>query len=508
MTRVVVTEKALREMLRETMWNDELSSWSSNEGGPVTVNSNVDPSVAVTDPVNPNFKPQDKTEFGIAIGQLVRNLPDTQMPGLYDTIRMSIEDEAKKEDEAKMKTKSMQGGTKQVEEAFRTVVRNIIADINPKKPVNEAQGDGKGPSPFADRKPWPKRLKKGEVPGPVMNLDNLPPVRKIPAGVHGGEYNARIEKNKADLGRNMGKAIKAYENPPADEVEPGYVDDAGVEAPEEESPALGPAAKQTRKAYKSTAIGGMSDVDGATFDDIAKELGFSIAGAKQAVDKALDKAKFLAQDMDEEDLDILVLTAMNDYITLLSKSGVQSSDKLSDPDDDSPLTSADIQLMKDHPDIIRGLDGFRDFLHNHIRKARKEDQKLLNPLADDGDDEGPTNLEPEAEPELADDAAPRAAAPPPAAAAKAGGKASYKIYPGSQKYAGPDGVKPSAVTRVKGKVYRAGPDTQFSPNEQGEASIDGDKLKVKKVGSDHTQTWDPVEEGKRPVLYLVPRNRR
>jgi len=123
---------------------------------------------------------------------------------------------------------------------------------------------------------------------------------------------------------------------------------------------------KSTKAYKTSALGTMSDVEGASFEEIAKTLNFSVAGAKQAVDKALEKARFIATQMEPEDLDILALSAMNDYIKMLNKSG--------------ELTSADVQLMKDHPDIVRELDGFREFLHNYIRKARKAVERGESPV--------------------------------------------------------------------------------------------------------------------------------
>lgn len=280
---VVVTEKALRDLVREVLDNRELAGWSSNDEGPITVNPNVDPSAAVTDPVNPDFTPQTKTEFGVALSQLVKNLPDTQMPGLYDTVKAAIDDQTRKEDEEAMDKKAAQGGTEQVEESIRRVVRQILA------------------------------------------------------------------KNAATL----------TEAP---------VDPADVQAdqdPDEPEDAEG--RPKRRHSYKSSAIGGMSDVGGASFEEIAKSLGFSVAGAKQAVDKALEKARFLATGMDEDDREILILTAMNDYIKMLTKSG--------------ELTGADVQLMKDHPGIVRELDGFREFLHNSIRKARKG-AALENPLGE------------------------------------------------------------------------------------------------------------------------------
>lgn len=435
MAKTSVTEQALREMVREAMFNNGFSGWSSNVEGPSEVNPNVDPSAAVTDPVNPHFTPQNKTEFGIAVNQLVKNLPDSDMPELYDAVKTTIDDNEKSDDEEEMKNKVLQGGTEQVEEQVRKAIRKALSEA---KPVD-----------------WSKL---STPTGP------LPPVKKIPTGVHGGEYTRWQEKNKSDIKKYLGKKGDV------DEPEPSLADD-------DDAPASGTpdsAAPAKRKAYKTTAIGGMSDVQGASFEQIASELNFSVAGAKQAVDKALEKAQFLATGIDEDEREILVLNALNDYVKYLTKSG--------------ELSAADVQLMKDHPDIIRELDGFREFLHNSIRRARKQGQQVIDPL-DDSPAGGVEDLGDEA----AEDVASSAAAPAAPAAAKAA-KSSYKIYPGSRKYGG----KP-VVTRVKGKVYGPSGETQFSPNEQGEMSVGTDgKLSVKKQGSDHTQTWDPVEESGSP----------
>ena len=327
MTTVVVTDEAVRQMVREALDNKEFAGWSSNEDGPVNVDSNVDPSAAVTDPVNPNFTPQTKTEFGIAVNQLVKNLPDTQMPSIYTTVKHALETDTEEEAEEDVTKKAAQGGTtqtdKKVEEAVRSVVRKILGEA-------------------------PAQKKFGPVVG------DLPPVKKIPAGEHGAEYTRRGEKYRGDLKKLLKKPIE----------EPVLADDTEEQGEQGEE---GDDEEKKRHAYKATAIGGMTDVGGASFDTIAKDLGFSVAGAKQAVDKALEKAKFLGG-MDDDDKEILVLSAMNDYIKYLTKS--------------DELTAADVQLMKDHPDIVRELDGFREFLHNAIRRARKTDQKLEDPLGE------------------------------------------------------------------------------------------------------------------------------
>lgn len=379
MAKVVVTEKALRELVREAMWNKEFAGWSANSEGPAAVNAEVDPSAAVTDPVNPNFTPQNKTEFGIAVNQLVKNLPDTELPELFDTVKTAIDQNEEQKDEEEMTKQAAQGGTTQVEEAVRKQIRKVLAEMNPRwGNISEA-----------------KPVDWSSLP-PVTNPNNVVP-RRIPAGEHGAEYQRRIEKNKADLRKGLGKAVDTIDSAIRPEelgIEEPPVVDLGDEAPASTAPASGetpvnpedptvgdgvPDAPGKRKAYKSSALGGMSDVGGASFEKIAQELEFSVAGAKQAVDKAFEKAKFLFQDMDEDDREILILTAMNDYIGYLVKSG--------------ELTSADVQLMKDHPDIVRELDGFREFLHNHIRRARKAGQRVIDPVRDEdgaGGDQLPT----------------------------------------------------------------------------------------------------------------------
>ena len=435
-------------MVRETLFNKGMSGWSANEEGPVPVNPVTDPSAPVTDPINPNFTPQSNTEFGIAVNQLVKNLPDNQMPALYGAVKDAIEQKEDKEEKDEMDKKAAAGGTGHVEEAIRTAVRRVFREAAPNKKFGPVVGD-------------------------------LPPVKKIPAGVHGGEYTRWQDKQRADLKKWLPKAADAVDAPVVDD-EP--VDDVPADAEEPTS-----SSGSSTKAYKATAIGGMSDVNydeekgehkPASFQEIAKELGFSVAGAKQAVDKALEKATFLSQDMDEDDLEILVLVAMNDYIKMLSKGvGVE--------DGEEPLTPSDIQLMKDHPDIVRELDGFREFLHNAIRRARKE--QAVDYMGDEG--------APAAKEEPGAATAPEATASADAAATAEpvptlkAGKASYKVYKGGARY----GNKP-VVTRVKGRVYGPSGETKFSPNDQAVASVDGDKLKVKKPDSDHTQSWDPVDE--------------
>jgi curved DNA-binding protein CbpA len=81
----------------------------------------------------------------------------------------------------------------------------------------------------------------------------------------------------------------------------------------------------------------------------------------------------------------------------------------------------------------------------------------------------------------------------------------YKVYP----YRGA-----RRVVRVARKLYGTEPDgywndngqtkvTKFKGNDRVEVSQDGDKMKVKDVNSDHTQTWDPIDEVRSIVDNMI-----
>jgi hypothetical protein len=246
---------------------------------PVRVNPVVDPSAAETDPANQNFAPKNKQELISALRALLDAENVDEFPDIYITIKSAVEahgDEMNKQ---------------KVEEAIRAAVRKILAEAE------------------------------------------LPPVKKIPYGVHGSEYMQRFQKAKSGL-------AKSFRGPLDDE-----------ESSE----------KEVERSRKNKM---MTDVGGASFKQIAQEFGFAAeSGAKQAVEKALQKTKFVA-DMaifDPDKLEILVLQSMSDYIDVLSSSG--------------ELSSEEVSLLKNNPAIVRELDGFRDYLDKEIRKHRKEVEK-------------------------------------------------------------------------------------------------------------------------------------
>lgn len=279
--KLIVSKQAVREFIRETMMNPSVGWQSTSElsDSPAAVSAVVDPSAAVTDPENPNFKPSNRKELQIALLALADDVSDDLAGDTFDVVLDAI-----KKNEEDMKN------DKKVEEAIRLAIRKMLSEAE------------------------------------------LPPVKKIPMGVHGGEWMKAHEKRRKDLEKTLTSM---------------NVDTDAEEMTRADAPVAG----RDRKNVMQT------DVGGASFKQIAQELGYaSESGAKQAVEKAMAKVQFAAS-MDPDHLQVVVLTAMSDYIDFLNKSG--------------ELTSADVQLMKDHPNIVAELDGFREFLDKYVKREMR-----------------------------------------------------------------------------------------------------------------------------------------
>ena len=114
------------------------------------------------------------------------------------------------------------------------------------------------------------------------------------------------------------------------------------------------------------------------------------------------------------------------------------------------------------------------------------------------------NDRPRAEPATAPPPGPAAGAAQPQAAAgqRRPNQDSYKVYP----YRGA-----KRVVRVNGKLYgtgtggrlATGATTRFNAGERARVERDGERLKVTKPNSDHTQTWDPIDEVRQIVDEMV-----
>lgn len=134
--KIIVNRQAIRELVREALdGGSERLRYSfpvEQSPGVVTTNAVVDPSAYESDPINPNFTPQDKVELDVAVRNLVKNLPDDRIPGIYLTLKSAID---KQEDESKSSSDKDSKMTKQdvVEQAIRKAIRQYIVE----KTVNE-----------------------------------------------------------------------------------------------------------------------------------------------------------------------------------------------------------------------------------------------------------------------------------------------------------------------------------------------------------------------------------
>lgn len=256
--RMKISDSLLRALVREVLEGHPGGDvWEPSDDS-TKVSAVVDPQEDDTCPVNPDYTPQDKVELGVALRNLVKNLPDEKMPDIYKHVKDAMAlDKEKTEKDAEMKDKTIKRN--KVEEAIRREIRRHLMEMGPG------------------------------------------------AAYRGMDYYGEMD-------------------------------------PEDDDP--------DRRRYAT-----MSDVDGAGFKEIAAELGLSVAGAKQLVDKTLSRAKFVGT-MDQDELEVMTLVAIKDYINHLQSTG--------------ELSPADVQLMMDHPDIVRELDGFREFLHRYVRRARKQ----------------------------------------------------------------------------------------------------------------------------------------
>lgn len=234
--------------------------------------------------------------------------------------------------------------------------------------------------------------------------------------------------------------------------------------------------EETPVVPQGAAGGGEDDVK---LKDIAAQLGMSPSGAKQLIDKSRLQFDFLAKMLhnDWEEFEDFVLNAAADYIKFLASSG--------------ELTDADVKLLKQHPDMVRDLDGFREWMHDRIRSAR------LGGSEEEVAADAPAQPSMESDPDYAEyqrlhakfgsPETPAAAKPLPNSDGKA-----YKVYPS----------KNGPVVRYKTKLYRAGADTKFSPNDRPFVALnaDGSRVKVKNPTDGHTQEWEFATEGKRRRL--------
>lgn len=357
----IISHKALRQFVREAMGYaasspDPASPVDYRPGpatlfepeGPVEVCDVVDVQASRSDPSDPNFSPQNSHELGLAMKDMVDGIDDDQASTTYKVLKKALSDAQQNKsvqstgDDGISKSRhpgdDMKDDTK-TEAALRSVIRGTL--------LREFEFDD-----LVKRKSDADAAEEGEATAEAPEE----------ATESGDEDLATAAEDAADDDSSVN-----------DEVIDG--DDDGDEA----TAAPGGSDEETMskdhgntraepfpmaKPEDAEKIGQARKGSETAFEDIAKEMGMSVAGAKQAVDKALARLQFLMPPgqekkygMEADELEIMVLEAMQDYVEYLQSSG--------------DLTDEETQLMLAHPEIMADLEGFREFTGKYVRRAAK-----------------------------------------------------------------------------------------------------------------------------------------
>ena len=95
--QVIITKNVVREMIKRllegTPGGDVFEP--SEEGS--NVSAGVDPSAAVTNPGDDKFRPQNKTELGVAITNITKDLPDDKANNIFQSVKSAIETQEKED---------------------------------------------------------------------------------------------------------------------------------------------------------------------------------------------------------------------------------------------------------------------------------------------------------------------------------------------------------------------------------------------------------------------------
>ena len=153
--KVTVSESAIRELIREALDNKELAKTVMDPFALTTqVNPVVSPAAPYDSPLNPDFIPQDKPEFIVALQRAVKDIDDQSIPSLYKSIIDALEEfgvdpetripqDIENEKEEKRKA-ALGGGRKEKNMGPRTdtkeeaMIRSLIKNF-----VNEARRGSK-----------------------------------------------------------------------------------------------------------------------------------------------------------------------------------------------------------------------------------------------------------------------------------------------------------------------------------------------------------------------------
>jgi len=271
----------------------------------VKVNPVVDPSAAITDPSNVDYKPSNKQELQVAISAMLGDVADEKSSIVYDSLKQAL-----KSCEDVKGTKQMEKSNAKIEETIRVAIRSMLSNITLKEYFEK--------NPETGEMVW-----KGS--GPAPKLAPKTGVQKLDPSARGVVVGAKAPDVKSL--RSRLKSMKDLDFTATDTSQP--------------------AAGRTRKNVM------MSDVGGEGLKQMAKDFGFKNPnGVLQFITRTMDKFKTRFENIDQ--VNVALLEIMKDYITELSSS--------------AEMASADVQMMYDHPEHVLDLDSFRVYANKKLKQ--------------------------------------------------------------------------------------------------------------------------------------------
>lgn len=352
MGKAVVSESALRELLREAL--DNAGAMGIDAAAPVTPSAVLDRTTMELDfdPIEVKSLPRTKNELIVMVRNLLDGVEDDQSPELYKRIKSVLDgDQAGEKDFGKAQElppnvnpvdrsdTSMKRESKLVD-AIKNIVEEALSEALP-------FGFGKGKMNLGGGFDHPNNEEEGPHDDYRARGGSVDDEFKADGTVN-FDPNEDI-MDPEELEAVLAKMTKSAWDPEDD-------------ADEDEAPALAPKGSPKKRVDLGTGYG----VDGDTFEKIGEKLGFTPEAAKKAVATAMERFKVL-HSMDPDDLEEMVLTGTDEYIDMLAKTG--------------ELTDDDEKFMRQHPDVVAQSETFREFFSKYVKRAVRDDR------ADSQDDE-------------------------------------------------------------------------------------------------------------------------
>lgn len=271
----------------------------------VKVNPVVDPSASMTDPANPDYKPQSRQELLISLSTLVNDIADDNIPDVYDSLKDAItkhEDEEGKE--------QMKKSNDKVEESVRLAIRKILRENS------EIFKEYYEKDPATGEMVW-----KGK--GPAPKLASSTSVQKLDPSARGLAVGPQ-----SPAGKSLKSTFKKMK-------------DSDLAAP-----LAGDAPAQGRSRRNKMQ-------EGDKLKELAKEFGFKNPnGVLQFINRVTERFRYNWENYDE--VSVAMLEIMKDYINDLASGG--------------DLAPADVQMLHDHPEHVMDLETFRVYSKKKLKQ--------------------------------------------------------------------------------------------------------------------------------------------